>query len=185
MQVATQVRIVHGSVIAAAALLAVDTALSAAALVNLRRQDFRWVTEVQLARVHTDLVSNVQVAGVSAVVITVIALLMRRPSGKVRAAVWVAGPLVALAMLCFLVGGPEWAVTPTGQEPPEVRAEYALAVPDWYIWPHGVTGLLAAALLIFAAVFIARSDLREHYMDGGYDASRSYTSWVERTGGAS
>ncbi|MEV8513787.1 hypothetical protein [Dactylosporangium sp. NPDC051484] len=183
MRVSTQVRLVHWSVAAATVLLAADAALSAAALVHLGRQHLRMISVAQLDQVHSDLVSSLVVTAVSVVVLAAIAVLMRRPSNKVRVAVWVAAPLIALTTLCFLVGGPEWAVAPTGEEPAPLRAEYELAVPFWYTWPHGVAGLAAVALLIFVAVFLLRADLREYYMDGGYDASRRYKSWVERTGG--
>lgn len=183
MRVSTQVRIVHWSVTGAAALLAVDTALSAAALVNLNRQHFRMVSPAQIEQVHADLLNSLVIAAVAVLVLATIAAFMRRPTNKVRAAVWVAGPLIALTTLCFLVGGPEWAVAPTGDEPELLRAEYAHAVPWWYTGPHGTAGLVAAALLIFVSVFLLRGDLREYYMDGGYEAGRGYTSWVERTGG--
>ncbi|MER7008261.1 hypothetical protein ABT297_35160 [Dactylosporangium sp. NPDC000555] len=182
MRVSTQVRLVHWSVTAAAALLAADAALSAAALTHLGRRQFRLISVAQLDRVHTDLVNNLTVAAVSVLVLATIAVFMRRPSNKVRVAVWVAAPLIALTTLCFLVGGPEWAVAPTGEEPAALRAEYAQAVPSWYTGPHGVAGLISVALLIFVAVFLLRADLREYYMDGGYDASRPYKSWVERAG---
>ncbi|WP_432824976.1 hypothetical protein [Dactylosporangium sp. CA-092794] len=182
MRVSTQVRLVHWSVTLAAALLAVDVALSAAALIHLNRQHFRLVSESQLVQVHTDLLNNAGTAAAGVIVLAVLAVFMRRPSNRVRAAVWIIAPVLALTVLCFLVGGPEWAVAPTGEEPAALRAEYAQAVPDWYTVPHGTAGLVAAALLIFVAAFIARADLREYYMDGG-DAGERYRSWVERTGG--
>ncbi|MEV6932389.1 hypothetical protein AB0M46_48950 [Dactylosporangium sp. NPDC051485] len=183
MRVSTQVRLVHWAITAATALLALDVSLSAAALVHLGRQHFRLVSEAQVTRVHTDIVNTLAVAAVSVLALAVITLFVRRPTNKVRVAVWVAAPLITLATLCFLVGGPQWAVAPTGEEPELLRAEYAQAVPDWYTNLHGVTGLLAVALLVFAWVFMFRTDLREYYIDGSSDANRGYTSWVERTGG--
>ncbi|WP_433617699.1 hypothetical protein ACQP2P_18820 [Dactylosporangium sp. CA-139114] len=184
MSVSRQVRLVHWSVIASALLLGIAAALSWAALAHLAGLHTRMVSDGQLAQARTDMLNNLATAGVSALVLAVIAVLLRRPSSKARTAVWVFGPIIALTTLCFLVGGPEWAVAPTGEEPAELRAEYAQVVPDWYVWPHGIAGLVAVALLIFAAVFLTRADLREHYMDGGHDAARGYTSWVDRTGGA-
>lgn len=183
MRVSTQVRIVNWSVAGAALLLAADVALSAAALIHLGGLHTRMVSEQQLAQVHIDLVNTLATASVAVVVLAVLAVMMRRRSGKVRVAVWLVAPLLALMTLCFLVGGPQWAVAPTGEEPAELRQEYAEVVPSWYTAPHAITGLVAAALLIFVAVFLARADMREYYMDGGFDGSRPYRSWVERTGG--
>jgi hypothetical protein len=183
MRVSTQVRLVHGSMIGAAVLLGVVAALSWAATVHLDSLHLKWVTEEQITRAHIDLFNGALTSTVSAVIVGAVAVFMIRPSGKARVAVWITAPVLALTTLCFLVGGPQYAVAPTGEEPAEMRAEYAQVVPDWYSWPHGVAGVLAAALLIFAAVFMFRGDLREHYMDG-YDPSRPYTSWVDRTGGA-
>ncbi|GAA2337983.1 hypothetical protein [Dactylosporangium salmoneum] len=183
MRVSRQVRLVHWTITAATALLALDVSLSAAALIHLGQQHFRLVSEAQIAQVHTDMVNSLVVAAASVLALAVIILFVRRPTNKVRVAVWVAAPLITLANLCFLVGGPEWAVAPTGDEPELLRAEYTQAVPAWYTGPHGVAGLLAAALLVLAWVFMFRTDVREYYIDGGYDANRGYTSWVERTGG--
>jgi hypothetical protein len=183
MRVSTQVRVVHWSFAAATALLAVDTALSAAALIHFDHMQFRMISESQITQIRADLTSNLTVAATSVIVLAVILLLMRRPSAKVRMAVFIVAPIIALTTLCFLVGGPQWAVAPTGNEPEVLRAEYAEAVPSWYTDAHGAAGLAATALLVFLAVFMVRADLREYYMDAGYDPSRPYTSWVERTGG--
>jgi hypothetical protein len=183
MRVSTQVRLVQWSLGGATLLMAVNVALTAAALIHLDRQHFRMVTEQQLAQVHTDLYNTLVVASFSVIVLAVVFGFLFRPSAKVRLAVWTVAPLIGLATLCFLVGGPEWAVAPTGEEPELVRAEYAQAVPDWYTVSHGIAGLLSAGLLFFLAVWISRVDLREYYMDAGFDPNRPYTSWVERTGG--
>ncbi|WP_433044258.1 hypothetical protein [Dactylosporangium sp. CS-033363] len=180
----TQVRLVHWSIIASALLLAIAAALSWAALENLASLHLKLVSENQVERAHIDILNSFYTAGASAVVLAVIAVALRRPSARARVAVWVAAPLIALTTLCFLVGGPEYAVAPTGEEPAELRAEYAQVVPDWYLWPHGVAGVLAAALLIFAAVFLTRSDLREQYVNFAGSTTDGYTSWVDRTGGA-
>ncbi|MGI5242482.1 hypothetical protein [Dactylosporangium sp. CA-139066] len=183
MRVSTQVRLVHWSLAGATALLAADTALSAAALIHFNQMHWRMISQGQVTQVRADMTSNLTVAAGSVIVMAVILLFMRRPSAKVRMAVFIAGPLIALATLCFLVGGPEWAVAPTGNEPDALKAEYAEAVPSWYTNPHGIAGLLAAILLVFVSVFMLRADLREYYMDAGYDPNRPYKSWVERTGG--
>jgi uncharacterized membrane protein YkgB len=183
MRVSTQVRVVHWSFAAATALLAVDTALSAAALMHFNSMQFRMISEGQIMQVRADMTSTLTVAAGSVIALAVILLFMRRPSAKVRVAVFVVAPIIAVTTLCFLVGGPQWAVAPTGDEPEVLRAEYAAAVPSWYTDLHGVTALLSAALLVFVAVFMVRADLREYYMDAGYDPSRPYKSWVERTGG--
>ncbi|GAA4250020.1 hypothetical protein [Dactylosporangium darangshiense] len=183
MRVSTQVRIVFWSVASATALLALNTALSAAALIHLNGMHIRMISPVQLAQVRADLTSSLSMAAVSVLVLAVLTLFLRRPSSRIRYAVMALGPLIALVTLCFLVGGPEWAVAPTGNEPDVLKAEYASAVPSWYTGPHGVAGVVSAALLIFVAVFMVRADLREYYMDAGYDPSRPYKSWVERTGG--
>jgi hypothetical protein len=182
MRVSTQIRVVHWSVTAAALLLAIDVALTAQALVNLDRTHFRMISEQQLTQVRVDMTNTLATAAIAVVVLAVLAVFMRRPTNKVRIAVWIVAPLLALTTLCFLVGGPEWAVAPTGAEPPDLKREYAEAVPEWYTTLHGTAGLLAAALLVFVAVFVARADLREYYMDGA-DGIRTYRSWVERTGG--
>jgi hypothetical protein len=183
MRVSTQVRLVHGSMIGAAVLLGIVGALSWVALAHLDALHLKWVSEAQITRARIDLLNGAVTATVSALIAGGVAVFMIRPSGKARVAVWITAPVLALTTLCFLVGGPQYAVAPTGEEPAEVRAEYAQVVPDWYSWPHGVAGVLAAALLIFAAVFMLRGDLREHYMEADYDPARPYTSWVERTGG--
>ncbi|WP_432972038.1 hypothetical protein [Dactylosporangium sp. CA-233914] len=183
MRVSTQVRLVQWSMTAATLLLAVSAALSAAALIHLGTLHLRMVSAAQVAQVRADLTSALETASVTVVMVAAVAVFMRRPSGKVRVAVWIVAPLVSLTTLCFLVGGPEWAVEPTGAEPELLREEYAQVVPAWYVWPHGTAGLLAVALLIFTAVFMTRTDLREHYMDAGDDPKRPYRSWVERTGG--
>ncbi|MFI5910138.1 hypothetical protein [Dactylosporangium sp. NPDC051541] len=183
MHVSTQVRLVRWSVILAAVLLAGAGTLAFIAVAHLDGLTLKWASPDQITRARIDMLNSAWTEAVSAVILAVLAVFLFRPSAKVRAAVWVAAPIIALTTLCFLVGGPEYAVAPTGEEPAEVRAEYAQIVPDWYLWPHGVAGLIAAALLIFAAVFMTRSDLREYFMDASYDPSRPYTSWVDRTGG--
>ncbi|MFG2041140.1 DUF3413 domain-containing protein [Dactylosporangium sp. NPDC048998] len=183
MRVSTQVRLVHWSFTAATVLLAVDAALSEAALLHLNRQHFRMIAEAQVVQVHADLFSSLAVAVVSVVVLAAIAVFMRRRSNKVRVAVWIAAPIIALTTLCFLVGGPEWAVAPTGGEPAPLLAEYKEAVPSWYTAPHGVAGLVAVALLLFVSAFMFRADVGEYYAEGAYDDSRPYKSWVDRTGG--
>src|SRR4051794_5502883 len=117
MRVSTQVRLMHGSVIAAAVLLGIVAALSWGALAHLDALHLKWVSEAQVARAHTDMLNGALTSTVSAVIVGAIALFMIRPSGKVRAAVWIAAPILALTTLCFLVGGPEYAVAPTGEEP--------------------------------------------------------------------
>ncbi|WP_238013573.1 hypothetical protein KZZ52_38600 [Dactylosporangium sp. AC04546] len=178
MDVRGQVRLVYATIGASALLLAVDVALSAAALINLSRLDLRMVSEQQLHQVRIDMANNLVVTAVGAVIVGVLVLVVRTPSNKVRVALWTLGPLIALALLCGLVGGPEWAVAPTGEEPQQMRDEYAQAVPGWYVTFHGIAGLLAAALLIFAAVFVTRADMREYYLDN-VDGTR-YRSWVDR-----
>ncbi|WP_433203750.1 hypothetical protein ACQP00_34700 [Dactylosporangium sp. CS-047395] len=184
MSIPAQVRLVHWSIIASALLLAIASALSWAALENLASLHLKLVSENQIERAHVDILNSFYSAGGSALVLAVIAVALRKPSSQARAAVWVVAPIIALTTLCFLVGGPEYAVAPTGEEPAELQAEYAQVVPDWYTWSHGVTGVLAAALLIFGAVFLTRSDLREAYVNAGGTETRGYTSWVDRTGGA-
>ncbi|MFB9449919.1 hypothetical protein Dvina_34565 [Dactylosporangium vinaceum] len=183
MPVDKQVRLVRLTVILAAVLLMTAGALAFGALAHLDSLQLKWASPNQIERVRIDMTNSAWTEAVSGAVVGLIAVLLFRPSAKVRTAVWVVAPFVALMTLCFLVGGPEWAVAPTGEEPPEVRAEYEQIVPAWYAWPHGITALLAAALLVFAAAFLARSDLREYFMDAGYDPNRPYTSWVDRTGG--
>jgi len=185
MLVSTQIRLVHWSVAGATALLGTDTALSAAALTHLNQMHIRMISPAQITQIRADMTSNLTVAAASVIVLAVILLFLRRPSAKIRMAIFIVGPLIALTTLCFLVGGPQWAVAPTGNEPDLLKAEYAEAVPSWYTDTHGAAGLIAAALLIFVSVFMLRADLREHYMDAGYDPNRPYTSWVERTGGPS
>ncbi|WP_426503803.1 hypothetical protein ACPPVO_40140 [Dactylosporangium sp. McL0621] len=185
MPVSTQVRLVRWSVLGAGLLLGLAAVLSWAALAHLAGLHVRMVSDGQLRQARADMLNSLYTAAVSALVLIPVGLLLGRPSSKARTAVWIAAPIIALTTLCFLVGGPEWAVAPTGEEPAELRAEYAQVVPDWYVWPHGVAGLLAAALLIFAAVYLTRADLREHYMDGsGSGGTAGYTSWIDRTGGA-
>jgi hypothetical protein len=180
MDVRTQVRIVNWAVAGATLLLAADVGLSAFALYNLSGLHTTLMSTRQLEQVNLDMTNNLLVAAVGAVVLGVLVVFMRRTTNKVRVAVWVITPLLALTMLCFLVGGPEWAVAPTGEEPEALRAEYAQAVPDWYVTLHGIAGLLAAVLLVFTAVFMTRADLREHYMDD-LATGTGYRSWVERT----
>src|SRR5690242_14850403 len=136
MLVSTQVRLVHWSVAAATALLAVDAALSAAALTHLDRMHIRMISPAQITQIRADMTSNLTVAAGSVVILAVILLFLRRPSTKIRMAVFVVAPLIALTTLCFLVGGPQWAVAPTGNEPDLLKAEYADAVPTWYTDPH-------------------------------------------------
>ncbi|MET7395795.1 hypothetical protein ABZS66_20105 [Dactylosporangium sp. NPDC005572] len=178
MDVRGQVRVVYAAVATAALLLAVDVALSAAALHNLSGLDLRMVSDQQLRQVRIDMINNLVVTAVGALVVGVLVLVVRTPSNKVRVALWTLGPLIALALLCGLVGGPEWAVAPTGDEPQQLRDEYEQAVPGWYVTLHGIAGLLAAALLIFAAVFVTRTGMREYYLDN-VDGTR-YRSWVDR-----
>ncbi|GGM28923.1 hypothetical protein ACFFX1_47585 [Dactylosporangium sucinum] len=178
MTVRGQVRLAFAAVATTALLLAVDVALSAAALIHLSGLKLRMVSQQQLHQVRIDMTNNLVVAAVGAVIVGVLVLVVRIPSNKVRVALWTLGPLLALALLCGIVGGPEWAVAPTGEEPQQVRDEYAQAVPGWYVTFHGITGLLAAALLIFVAVFVTRGDMREYYLDN-VDGTR-YRSWVDR-----
>jgi len=181
MHVSKQVRLVYLAVAGAALLLAADVAMSAYALHNLAGLHTTLMSEQELRQVHTDMLNNLLITGVGAVVLGVLVVIVRRPSSKVRIAVWLIAPLIALALLCFLVGGPEWAVAPTGEEPELLRQEYEQAVPEWYTTLHGTAGLLAVALLIFVAVFLTRADLREYYMDDIAGAGR-YHSWVDRAG---
>lgn len=180
MQVSTQVRLVFWSVAVSALLLALDTGLASIALHNLAGLQTELMSPEDLHQVRVDMTNNLITAAVWTVVLAVLVVFVRRPSNKVRVALWVIAPPLALSLLCGLVGGPEWAVAPTGEEPQQLRDEYAQAVPGWYVSLHGVAGLLAAALMVFAAVFVARADLREYYLD---TADTRYRSWVDRTGG--
>lgn len=180
MQVGTQVRLVFWSVAASAALLVLDTVVSGVALRNLASLDTVLMSPRSLAQVKADFTNNLLVAAVGAVILTGLVLVARRQSSKVRIALWAVGPLLALALLCGLVGGPEWAVAPTGEEPELLRQEYARAVPEWYLWVHGVAGLFAAALLFFVAGFLVRTDLREYYLESN-GTGDSYRSWIDRT----
>jgi hypothetical protein len=180
MQVGTQVRLVFWSVAAVAALLALDAVVTAVVQRDLAALHSVLMSPRQLRQVEADYTNNLLVASVGAVVMTALTLVVRRHSPKVRAAIWVVGPLLALALLCGLVGGPEWAVAPTGEEPELLRQEYARAVPDWYLWVHGIAGLIAAGLLFFVAGFVTRSDLREYYLEA-HGTGDSYRSWIDRT----
>jgi uncharacterized membrane protein len=181
MQVRTQVRLVFSAVAAAAALLVVDAAVTGIVTRNLAALDTKLMSPSSLRQVEADYHNNLLVAAAGAILLAALLPVVRRHSPKVRAALWVIGPLLGLALLCGLVGGPEWAVAPTGNEPELLRQEYARAVPDWYLWVHGVVGLVAASLLFFVAGFLVRSDLREYYTEGG-ESGDDYRSWVDRAG---
>jgi hypothetical protein len=182
MQVGTQIRLVFWSVAAIAALLVLDAAVTAVVLRDLAGLHSVLMSPRQQQQVEADYHNNLLVASVGAVVMVALVLVVRRHSPKIRAVLWVVGPLLALALLCGLVGGPEWAVAPTGEEPALLREEYARAVPEWYLWVHGTAGLFAAGLLLFVAAFITRSDLREYYIDT-QGTGDSYRSWIDRTSG--
>ncbi|MET7418827.1 hypothetical protein [Dactylosporangium sp. NPDC005555] len=180
MQVGNQVRLVFWSVAAAAALLAVDTFVTAVVTRDLAALHTVLMSPRSLRQVEADYHNNLLVAAVGTVLLAALTFVVRRHSPKVRAALWVIGPLLGLALLCGLVGGPEWAVAPTGEEPELLRQEYARAVPEWYLWVHGVAGLITAGLLLFVAGFLTRSDLREYYTEG-HGTGDSYRSWIDRT----
>ena len=180
MQVGTQVRLVFWSVAAVAALLVLDAVVTGIVLRDLLAFDTVLMSPRSLMQVEADYRNNLLVASVGAVVLAVLTLVVRRHSPKVRAAIWIIGPLLGLVLLCGLVGGPEWAVAPTGNEPELLRQEYAQAVPGWYLWVHGVAGLFAAGLLFFVAGFTTRSDLREYYLES-HGTGDSYRSWIDRT----
>jgi hypothetical protein len=182
VRVSTQVRLVYIAVSAAALLFTFDVVLAAFALHNLAGLETKLMAFQQLRQVSGDLNHNMAVAAIGAIALGVLVVFVRLPTNKVRVAIWLIGPLLAQAMLCNLVGGPEWTVAPTGEEPAELRQEYLRAVPGWYVTLHGSAGLTAALLLIFAAVFIFRTDLREYYLVGD-DVRGGYRSWVDRTGG--
>ena len=181
MRVGTQIRLIFWSVLAAAVLLALDAAVTAKVLRDLAAMDTVLMSPRSLQQVEADYHNNLLVAAVGAVLLAALALVVRRPNPKIRAALWVIGPLLGLALLCGLVGGPEWAVAPTGDEPELLRQEYARAVPGWYLWVHGVAGFSAACLLFFVAAFVTRGDLREYYMEP-HGTGDSYRSWIDRTG---
>jgi hypothetical protein len=180
MQVATQVRLVFWSVLAAALLLVLDAAVTATVLRDLNAMTTVLMSPASLRQVRADYHNNLLVAAAGAVLLAGLVLVVRRHNAKVRAAIWIIGPLLGLALLCGLVGGPEWAVAPTGEEPELLRQEYARAVPEWYLWVHGVAGLVAAGLLFFAAGFVTRGDLREYYLES-HGTGGSYRSWIDRT----
>ncbi|MEV0134344.1 hypothetical protein AB0H83_38525 [Dactylosporangium sp. NPDC050688] len=180
MRVDTQIRLVFWSVLTAAALLVVDAAVTATVLRDLAALDTKLMSPRSLQQVEADYHNNLLVAAVGAVLLAALALVVRRHNPKIRAALWVIGPLLGLALLCGLVGGPEWAVAPTGDEPELLRQEYARTVPEWYLWVHGVAGFSAACLLFFVAGFVTRSDLREYYMES-HGTGDSYRSWIDRT----
>jgi hypothetical protein len=180
MQVRTQVRLVFWSVVATAVLLALDAAVTAVVTRDLAAMHSVLISPRQLQQVEADYHNNLFVAAAGAVVMTALALVVHRHNPKIRAAVWLIGPLLGLALLCGLVGGPEWAVAPTGDEPELLRQEYARAVPEWYLWVHGVAGLFAAGLLFFVAGFLTRGDLREYYIEAP-GTGDSYRSWIDRT----
>lgn len=180
MQVGTQVRVVFWSVAGTAALLALDAMMTGVVLRDLAGLDTKLMSPRQLQQVEADYHNNGIVAAVGAVLLGALALVVHRHNSKIRAALWVIGPLLGLALLCGLVGGPEWAVAPTGEEPELLRQEYARAVPEWYLWGHGIAGLCAAGLLFFVAGFLTRSDLREYYLEG-HGTGDSYRSWIDRT----
>lgn len=180
MPVGTQVRLVFWSVAASAALLVLDAVVTGIVLRDLTAMDTVLMSPRSLMQVEADYRNNLIVASAGAVLLAGLVLVVRRHSPKVRAAIWVIGPLLALALLCGLVGGPEWAVAPTGDEPELLRQEYARAVPEWYLWVHGVAGLCAASLLFFVAGFVTRGDLREYYMES-HGTGDSYRSWIDRT----
>ncbi|GAA2622103.1 hypothetical protein GCM10010399_61630 [Dactylosporangium fulvum] len=178
MHVSTQVRVVYAAVVTTALLLAADVTLTSIALRNLGHLHTKLMSAHSLSQVRVDLTNNLVISAVGAVLVGLLVVFVRSPSNKVRVALWVIAPSLALSLLCGLVGGPEWAVAPTGVEPELLRTEYARAVPGWYVTFHGITGLLAAVLLIFAAIFVTRADLREYYLDN-IDGTR-YRSWVDR-----
>jgi glycerol uptake facilitator-like aquaporin len=180
MQVATQVRLVFWSVAATAVLLVLDAVVTAVVQRDLAALHSVLMSPRQLQQVEADYHNNLLVACVGAAVMAALAVVVRRHNPKIRAAIWVVGPLLALALLCGLVGGPEWAVAPTGDEPELLRQEYARAVPDWYLWVHGIAGFCAACLLFFVAAFVTRGDLREYYMEP-HGTGDSYRSWIDRT----
>ena len=173
---------VFWSVAACAALLALDAVVTGIVLRDLLALHTVLMSPRSLQQVEADYTNNLLVAGIGAALMTVLVLVVRLQSGKVRAAIWVIGPLLGLALLCGLVGGPEWAVSPTGEEPELLRQEYAQAVPEWYLWVHGTAGLCAAGLLFFVAGFLTRGDLREYYMEPSGTGS-DYRSWIDRTSG--
>ncbi|GAB3827032.1 hypothetical protein ACFPIJ_07220 [Dactylosporangium cerinum] len=182
MQVRTQVRLVFWSVVAIAALLVLDAAVTAVVRRNLLHLDTRLMSPRSLKQVEADYTNNLLVASVGAVLMLALALVVYRHNPKIRAAIWIIGPLLGLALLCGLVGGPEWAVAPTGEEPELLRQEYAKAVPEWYLWVHGTAGLFAAGLLFFIAGFVTRGDLREYYLEEpSGDGGGTYRSWIDRT----
>ncbi|GAA0733228.1 hypothetical protein Drose_20935 [Dactylosporangium roseum] len=178
MRISTQVRVVYAAVVTTALLLTADVALTSIALRNLSGMRPKLISAQSLSQVRVDMVNNLAISAVGAVLVGLLVVFARSPSNKVRVALWVIAPSLALSLLCALVGGPEWAVAPTGAEPELLRTEYAQAVPGWYVTLHGVIGLLAAALLIFVAFFVARADLRGYYLDN-VDGTR-YRSWVDR-----
>jgi hypothetical protein len=182
MQVRTQVRLVFWSVVAIAVLLVLDAAVTWIVQDNLAALDTKLMSPNSLRQVEADYTNNLLVASVGAVLTAALALVVHRHNPKIRAAIWIIGPLLGLALLCGLVGGPEWAVAPTGEEPELLRQEYAKAVPEWYLWVHGTAGLFAAGLLFFTAGFVTRGDLREYYIEepSGGDGG-TYRSWIDRT----
>src|SRR5512139_3832201 len=110
MQVGTQIRLIFWSVLAAAVLLALDAAVTGKVLRDLNALHTVLMSPRSLRQVEADYHNNLLVATAGAVLLAALTLVVRRHNPKVRAALWVIGPLLGLALLCGLVGGPEWAV---------------------------------------------------------------------------
>ena len=178
MRVSLQVWIVYATIVTATLLMAADVALSTAALVNLSRLKTQLMSDQTRDQVGLDMTTNLVISAAGLAALGVLAIVARRPSNKVRVAVWIIAPLLTLSLLCFLIGGPESAVRPTGQEPAALRAEYAQAVPGWYVTLHDIAGILIVACLCFVAVFMTRTDLRDYY-SGNIGNDEGHRSWVD------
>lgn len=163
-------------------MVMVAAGVSIAALGRLDGYEVEMLDTQSLGVVIAGLQSNLVFASFGTIMLGGLVVTLRVASRWARSAAWALSPLVSLALLCGAVGGPEWAVAPTGYEPGPLRREMEYVLPGWYTTTYGLAALVTVQCLAVLSVLLAREEARDFYLHRvGGGAQRNYMSWVERT----
>jgi hypothetical protein len=133
-----------------------------------------------VATIESELRFQLIVAIGAMLVLTVLALAVRRPSQPARLAAWVSAFVVAIGWSCAVASSTELHTQRGASEPMDIQNAFRALLPPWY---STLTSLVAAAflaLLAAAAVALLRTASSEYYRSAAYRGAPGLYTYVRR-----
>jgi hypothetical protein len=132
------------------------------------------------AQVRSTLAYNVAVTAGTALVATLLALVIRKPLRWAQVSTWCTVVVVWMALGCGLASGPNPAGSVPGRTSSELdRLSYDL-VPQWYSPANAVLGLFVLASVTAVGVLLLRSSVQDYYRPASSQQDPRWTAFVQK-----